>query len=472
MKRLVLIAVLGSIAFTGTSFPTDAQRQVPNLLRRYSVPNADIALVTGSTVGWSRAFGTRVNTDLFEVASLSKTATSLAVLSLVDQHKVALDAPVNDYLRRWKVTSSRFDVSKVTVRRLLEHTAGLPMAYVDKPLSSYPNIVDILNGKTGLPKATPVYAPGTRFLYSNVGYGVLELMIEDVTHKSYPVAMKALVFNPLFMVSSGYQDDLSLESQVLPATKRTGHPIGPFLRQPRAAGGMLTTDHDVGRLLVGATLPRQLGGLLQPSTLDQMHTVDAVARGAFGLGPHGGYALGIATGTFASGARFYANSGNESGANAVMAYVPSKGQGLVALTNSSSGGGFLIDITSLWLRDIGESLRLLSLLNLVRTVLRLLAIVALLAVLFLLDRFIRQARRGERRWSDRFHPWEIAKGIVLVVTGGAVLALADGTTLTRYAGIAAARFVSSEFQIVTVLLGLASIVAGITLAITVRTMET
>jgi CubicO group peptidase (beta-lactamase class C family) len=479
VKRFVLIVVfmvaLAPAAFAASeTFSRDAPKAIPKLMSRYAVPAADVAIVQGSTVAWSLAFGAHVSTDLFEVASLSKTATSLAVLRLVEEHKIALDAPVNDYLHRWKVTSTRFDVSKVTVRRLLDHTAGLPMAYVDEPLSGYPDIVDILNGKAGLPKATPVYAPGSRFLYSNVGYGVLELLIQEVTHKSYPDAMKALVFNPLLMLSSGYQDDIALETQVVPPTSRTGHPIGPFLRIPRAAGGLLSTEHDIGRLLVGASVPADLGGLLQPATLDQMHRVEPVARGAFGLGRDGGYALGIATGTFASGRRFFANSGNEHGANAIMIYIPSKSEGLVVLTDSTSGFGVEADATSLWLRDTAhESIPLLAKLTLSRNVVRLIAILGLLGVLYELDRLVRQWRRGQRRWSERFRPREIVKGIGLIVLGGAILGVIDGSALTAaLGGITPARFISGEFQLVTVVLGIALIVAGIALGVTARTMET
>ena len=70
--------------------------------------------------------GAKVDRDTqFQVASLSKGVTAWGVMSLVDQGKLDLDAPVSSYLKRWKLPPSQFDNNKVTVRRLLSHTAGL-----------------------------------------------------------------------------------------------------------------------------------------------------------------------------------------------------------------------------------------------------------------------------------------------------------------------------------------------------------
>ena len=72
------------------------------------------------------SIGRPVDRDtLFQVASLSKWITALGVMTLVDAGRVDLDAPVDTYLKRWKLPPSEFDNRKVTVRRLLSHTAGL-----------------------------------------------------------------------------------------------------------------------------------------------------------------------------------------------------------------------------------------------------------------------------------------------------------------------------------------------------------
>ena len=72
------------------------------------------------------SIGKPVDRDtLFQVASLSKWVTALGVMTLVDAGRVDLDAPVDTYLKRWKLPPSDFDNRQVTVRRILSHTAGL-----------------------------------------------------------------------------------------------------------------------------------------------------------------------------------------------------------------------------------------------------------------------------------------------------------------------------------------------------------
>ena len=70
--------------------------------------------------------GRTVNGDsLFQVASMSKWITAWGVMTLAQQHRIDLDAPVSRYLHRWRLPPSAYDNDKVTVRRLLSHTAGL-----------------------------------------------------------------------------------------------------------------------------------------------------------------------------------------------------------------------------------------------------------------------------------------------------------------------------------------------------------
>lgn len=88
---------------------------------------AFVVLERGRPVGGRfSSVGQPVDRDtLFQVASLSKWITALGVMTLVDAGRVDLDAPVETYLKRWKLPPSEFDNKQVTVRRLLSHTAGL-----------------------------------------------------------------------------------------------------------------------------------------------------------------------------------------------------------------------------------------------------------------------------------------------------------------------------------------------------------
>ncbi len=441
-------------------FADEVDGSLKSLLRRYEVPAASVAVVRDSKVAW-----TTHGDDVFEVASLSKTATSLAVLSLVEQEKVSLDEPVNTYLHRWRVKSTRFDVSKVTVRRLLDHTSGLPVGKpVERPLAPYPGIEAVLDGETGQPVASPVVEPGTKFQYSNPGYGVLELLIEEVTHESYPDAMRRLIFEPLGMHDTGYQNDEALLRRVVSGSERAGHHVGPFLRAPRAAGGMLTTAHDAALLLTAVLLPRDRGGLLERSTLDEMRTLEPEARGAFGLGKENGYALGIATGTLASGEVFVGNNGSHSGYNALLLGIPAKETGFVVLTNSDTGIGVELELVTKFLKDAGEKLPIVSRFSQIRTVVRGATYLLLAMLLFFTCRFLLR-----RRWIRGSTTWRIARGSLIALSGIAFGVVFDTALLTGpIGGIPPARFISAEYETLAGLVALASVVSGVRIALTKR----
>lgn len=206
-------------------------------------------------VARGRAFD--VQRSFFRVQSVTKVFTALGVLELVRQGRVAtLDDVANKYLRR--VQLARVGARDVTVRDLLTHQAGLdPLAYrfaAPAPLNAVltPEAVSAV-----LPPV--VHPPGAAVMYSNAGFGLAGLLIEDVTGQELGAAMKALVFEPLDMRATfiGHPATPS-ERMVLPAGRfPNGDPydlsdlqLNP-LSHPilRASGSLYTTLPDMGRFL-------------------------------------------------------------------------------------------------------------------------------------------------------------------------------------------------------------------------------
>ena len=92
------------------------------------VGNFAMAIVNDGIVETEKFYSAGKNVDrntVFQVASLSKWVSAFGIMKLVEDGKLDLDAPVSTYLTRWQLPSSSFDNNKVTVRRLLSHTAGL-----------------------------------------------------------------------------------------------------------------------------------------------------------------------------------------------------------------------------------------------------------------------------------------------------------------------------------------------------------
>lgn len=123
---------------------------------------------------------------IFRVASVSKVIGGAAAMKLVQQGKLSLDAPVSDVLG---IDTFR----PITMRQLLTHTAALDdsIAYDDAiEQSELPPLAQVLE-KSYLP-----YEPGTRFLYSNFGAGIVGMMIEAVTGMIFDDYVRQRFFDP------------------------------------------------------------------------------------------------------------------------------------------------------------------------------------------------------------------------------------------------------------------------------------
>lgn len=129
--------------------------------------------------------------SLLPVASVTKLATALAVLRLVDTAEIDLDDELSAH-----IPDAAAAQPGVTLRRLLSHTAGLP---IDLPRSMVPYApgLDWPTLATAC-RATPLETqPGQRVQYGNVGYGLLALLVERYTHQDFPQALQTTVLEPL-----------------------------------------------------------------------------------------------------------------------------------------------------------------------------------------------------------------------------------------------------------------------------------
>lgn len=129
------------------------------------------------------------NNSIFDLASLTKVYTAILTLQLVDQGKVALDAPVQKYLPEF--TGAGKD--RVTIAMLLAHTGALP-------IGAEPDWAAVM--KTPLVKGG---VPGTTFRYSSVGLMVLGRLVEKLTGKSLDKALRDSITTPLGLKDTGFR---------------------------------------------------------------------------------------------------------------------------------------------------------------------------------------------------------------------------------------------------------------------------
>jgi CubicO group peptidase (beta-lactamase class C family) len=131
------------------------------------------------------------NESAFQVGSISKSVTAVALLRLGQDGEIDLRAPVTDYLDWFAVRS---DHAPITIHHLLTHTAGIA-GFIDTIPSSRLAVHALRDTTVSGP-------PGSRFHYSNMGYMALGLVLEAATGRPYADAVSELVFEPLEMADS------------------------------------------------------------------------------------------------------------------------------------------------------------------------------------------------------------------------------------------------------------------------------
>lgn len=303
--------------------------------------NVVFALVErGQTVGeYAASIGAPVDRDtLFQVASLSKWISAWGVLTLVDEGKLDLDAPVSTYLTRWRLPDGDFDNDGVTVRRLLSHTAGLtdglgyagfaPGTAVQSLEGSLTQAADASPGNDG--RVRVGLAPGTAWRYSGGGYTLLQLLVEEVSGEPFDVYVKRAVLDRLGMDRSTFTlaPDASSVATFYDAEGRVAM---HYRFTSLAASSLYTSAHDLTRFIAahftGPSGEPPGRGVLAPPTLASMRTPHAWQLGVeiWGLGtilyaPNG-------AGDFIIGH----DGSNEPAINTAVRLDPASGDGIVVL---------------------------------------------------------------------------------------------------------------------------------------------
>jgi CubicO group peptidase (beta-lactamase class C family) len=241
--------------------------QLDSQMTALHVPAVSLAAIRDGQIDWAQAYGVlslggapATTKTLFGAASISKPVTALGVLRLVEERRINLDGDVNQYLKRWKVPNNEFTAQKkVTVRELLNHTSGIGTHNGDiyDPSLPLPSLLQMLDGEQPARNA-PVRVeavPGTEFAYSNGGYLVLQLLVEDVTGEPFAKYMKRSVFDPIGMRDSTFDAALTPEDAGRAATPywedgKTPTPPSKFVPPNLAAGGLWTTATDLAKFLI------------------------------------------------------------------------------------------------------------------------------------------------------------------------------------------------------------------------------
>ena len=370
--HLVLLAFIGSIVVSALSFAQDKLtpsngsdfeqriRHIENGLRpaiaiageppmkladrmnELHVSGVSIAVIHGGVIQ-ARGFGSAaiggppvLPETLFQAASISKPLSAVAALALVQAGKLDLDGDVNLALKNWKIPANSFtDQSKVTLRRLLNHSAGVtvpsfPGYSAGAPI---PSLGDVLNGAPPANTAPVLvdHEPGTRFQYSSGGYTIVQQLLIDVTDKPFPKLLEEVVLKPFGMTHSSFLQPLPKNDAQTTATpyRATGAPVpgGPHTYPELAAAGLWTTPTDLAHFALGV-LDAWAGR--NTSVLSQATTLQMLAPGL------GDYGLGLIVRGAPPHRRFLHGGVNDGFVSLMIAFE--NGDGAVIMTNGARGG--------------------------------------------------------------------------------------------------------------------------------------
>jgi len=272
---------------------------------------------------------------LFQIGSITKTFVGTAVMRLVEQGTLDLDAPLRRYLPDLRMKDETV-AARVTLRHLLTHTGGWVGDYFNDFGSGADALATMVDKVAELPQLTPL---GEIWSYNNSGFYLAGRVIEVVTGKCFETALRELVLAPLGMEHSYF-----FAEEVMTHRFAVGHEIEeerakvarpwPIGRAAHPAGGLVCTAGDLlryARFHMGDGTATDGTRLLTPESLALMQTPLFTATGHSLIG----ITWWITT---VDGVRIITHGGGTNGQISQLSIVPDRGFAIVVLTNAGRGG--------------------------------------------------------------------------------------------------------------------------------------
>jgi D-alanyl-D-alanine carboxypeptidase len=223
---MFLSAVSVKCQIRGSAHPDKIDEYINREMAARHVPGLAFAVMENARVIREGAYGlanvetgAHVGIDsVFELASVTKPITAVAVMILVEQKKLSLDDPVDKYLPQVPAAWH-----EITIRELLSHTSGLREYGLVKCDGS--ELLDISTRQQfeDLVKSPLLFAPGAGTQYSDSGYFILGMIIESASGQSYRDFLQQRIFGPLEMQHTSVLDQSAIiPNRVSPYTLRIG----------------------------------------------------------------------------------------------------------------------------------------------------------------------------------------------------------------------------------------------------------
>lgn len=354
----------------------DLEATIPPVMAELKVPGCAVALIEDGRPKLVRCFGTSDRESgapvtphtRFSLQSVSKSVAAWTAMRLVEQGRLDLDAPISRYLKRWTLPpSAAFDLDAVTARRLLTHTAGITVAGfrgVALDQTEY-TLIDAMTGR--LPPASPAFErhyaywnlppddplvtvthpPGGEWRYSNAGFGILELAMEDITGERYADLAERSVLRPLGMQDASFARRDGVPPDARPHG-RDGQPVDDHRWICAAAAGVYAS---IRELAIFTSAASSAGGevagrgVLTPASLGAMHTAHGPADTSSGAPFEAGLGCVVLR---AGGLLNIHHSGGSVGWRSIYSVFPDLGAGICMLMNSEAANELWVPLVRRW----------------------------------------------------------------------------------------------------------------------------
>ncbi|MEA1882183.1 MAG: serine hydrolase domain-containing protein [Candidatus Marinimicrobia bacterium] len=332
---LLFILVVGGKYTSGNSPDDRATRLVEQFMKTHKMPGLSVTVGKEGKIVWSQGFGladVKQNIPVtqktrFRIGSVSKTVTSAAVGHLLDQGKLDLDAPIQEYVpafpeKRWPITT----------RQTMGHLAGI-RHYRGKEMFSdifYPNVSSCLSI---FDQDTLLHEPGIKFRYSSYGWNLVSAVVEGAAGTGFLAYMEDSVFTALGM-----------ETLMAEHRDSTLTPIAAFYsiekRKPILAPKVDNSYKWAGGGFVGTTadMVNFIHGLNQSNFISKQSLIELQTPLRLNNGKSTNYGLGWVNQKDFWRNKIVGHSGGSIGGRAMLIHYPGKDVTVAILVNSGGGG--------------------------------------------------------------------------------------------------------------------------------------
>jgi len=343
MRYLILSALFYVLSFGQVAKPQTVESEtfetfVKEVMQKSSVPGLAVIAFNDERITYEQAFGrtdssgTPVTLDTpFQLGSVSKSFSALIIAQLHAEGTLDLDAPVTDYLPELAL-GQHISWQNITLRQIVSHQSGLSTIDGNRVQAVTDRSQDAMQKAVRtIAKAKPSSQPGERLEYSNANYMLLAAVIEKLDNRSFEQAVSDRIFKPLTMTQSYVQMPIpGANTEAAGFVQWFGFPVQQrFIagRVMMAPGGVTASARDLATY-VRAVMRKDARIIPQGFASELLAPATPVSEY--------GWAYGFGW-MFAEieGEQAIFHSGLNSGFAAHAAFIPSRQEGVIVLTNIS-----------------------------------------------------------------------------------------------------------------------------------------